>query len=149
MTPASDRKSARLKADAVGILLFVVIFALLAWRITRGVDFEDESDYAIFIDDWLKGSIGSSTFQTLHQIAALIVYPAALAYTRIVGSSDGLFLFLRVLFLTGSVITALCCTVFLRRLGHGFLAWAAGIFVLSFIPGGLPAPSYNSLGLQA
>jgi len=149
MTPAADRKSARLKANAVGISLFVVILALLAWRITRGVDFEDESYYAIFIDDWLKGSISSSTFQTLHQTAALIVYPAALAYAHIVGSSDGLFLFLRVLFLTGSVIAALCCTVFLRRLGHGFLAWAAGIFVLSFIPGGLPAPSYNSLGLQA
>ena len=33
--------------------------------------------------------------------------------------------------------------------GCQLLAWAGGIFVLSFIPFGLPAPSYNTLGQQA
>ena len=146
---SSDRKPVTLKADAVGIALFVLLVALLAWRITRGADFGDESYYAVFIDDWLKGSIATSTFRTIHQTAALLVYPAALAYARFTGSSDGLFLLLRVLFLAGAVISALTCVVFLKRLGHRLLAWAAGILVISFIPFGLPAPSYNTIGLQA
>jgi hypothetical protein len=139
----------RLKADPIGIALFVLLVALLAWRITRGADFGDESYYAVFIDDWLKGSIATSTFLAIHQTAALLVYPAALAYAHFTGSSDGLFLLLRVLFLAGAVVSALCCVVFLKRLGHRLLAWGGGILVLSFIPFGLPAPSYNTLGLQA
>ena len=149
MVLSSDRRPVRLRADAVWIALFFLLVALLAWRITRGADFGDESYYAVFIDDWLKGSIATSTFLTIHQTAALLVYPAALAYAHFTGSSDGLFLLLRVLFLAGAVISALCCVVFLKRLGHRLLAWAGGILVLAFIPFGLPAPSYNTLGLQA
>ncbi len=137
------------KAEATGVAIFALLLVLLAIRITRGADLGDESYYAIFIDDWLKGGIATSSFLDIHQTAALAVYPAALAYTALKGSSDGLFLFLRALFLAGAVASALCWVIFLKRLGYRLLAWAGGIFVLSFIPFGLPAPSYNTLGQQA
>jgi hypothetical protein len=137
------------KVDAVGIALTLLLVAALAFRITRGADLSDESYYALFIDDWLKGSIATSAFRTIHQTAALIVYPAAVLYAKAMGSSDGLFLFLRVLFLIGAVASSFFWTIFLKRLGHRLLAWAGGIFVLSFVPFGLPAPSYNTLGQQA
>ena len=85
----------------------------------------------------------------LHQTAALIVYPAVLAYSALNGSTDGLFLFLRVLFLIGSVVSAAVWILFLLRIHHRIAAWAGGALVLAFIPFGLPAPSYNTLGLQA
>jgi hypothetical protein len=137
------------QGEPVGIAIFALLVVLLAIRITRGVDFGDESYYAIFIDDWLKGGIASSAFLSIHQTAALTVYPAALAYAALKGSSDGLFLFLRVLFLAGAVASALCWVNFLKALGYRLAAWAGGIVVLSFIPFGLPAPSYNTLGQQA
>ncbi|HEV7877538.1 hypothetical protein [Bradyrhizobium sp.] len=137
------------KREAAGIAAFALLLGLLAIRITRGADLGDESYYAIFIDDWLKGGIATSSFLVIHQTAALLVYPAALAYAALKGSSDGLFLFLRVLFLAGAAASALCWILFLKRLGYRLLAWAGGIFVLSFVPFGLPAPSYNTLGQQA
>jgi hypothetical protein len=137
------------RADMVGLILFVVLAILIAVRLTRSVDLSDESYYAIFLDDWLKGSIATSTLLTLHQTAALIVYPAALIFEHLKGSSDGLFLFLRSLYLLGAIVSAAVWIVFLRRLGYGFRAWAGGLLVLAFIPFGLPAPSYNTLGQQA
>jgi hypothetical protein len=79
----------------------------------------------------------------------LIVYPATLAYSALNGSSGGLFLFLRVLFLIGTVVSAAMWGLFLLRFHHRIAAWAGGVLVLAFIPFGLPAPSYNTLGLQA
>jgi hypothetical protein len=137
------------KLDLVGALAFALLIILIGVRITRGIDLSDEAYYAIFLDDWLKGSIRTSTLLTLHQTAALIVYPAAFLYSALKGSNDGLFLFLRVLFLAGAVASAAAWTLFLRELGHRLLAWIGGLFVLAFIPFGLPAPSYNTIGQQA
>ena len=133
----------------IGAAAFVVITFLIAARITNGIDLSDEAYYAIFVDDWLKGGIATSTLITLHQTAALLVYPATLAYSALNGSSDGLFLFLRVLFLIGTVVSAAIWILFLLRFSHRIVAWAGGALVLAFIPFGLPAPSYNTLGLQA
>lgn len=135
--------------DAVGILVFALITALIGWRLTKGVDLSDEAYYAIFLDDWLKGGIQTSTFLTLHQTAALIVYPFALLYAKIIGSTDGMFLFLRVLFLAGSAASAIVWILFLKCLGHRSYAWVGGILIVAFVPFGLPAPSYNTLGGQS
>jgi hypothetical protein len=138
----------RRTADLIGAVAFVAIFLTLAWRLTQGADFLDESYYAIFIDDWLKGGIRSSALLPLHQTAALIVYPAARVYTAVIGSHSGLMLFLRGLYLLGSALAAGCWFAFLRHAGSRGSAWAAAAVALAFIPGGLPAPSYDTLGLQ-
>jgi hypothetical protein len=143
-----NRRFATLET-AIGIGAIVVLVLLIAFRITRGVDLSDESYYAIFIDDWLKGGIAASASLSVHQTAALLVYPAALLYTKIVGSSDGMFLFLRVIFLVGATTSSCFWIAFLLRLGYRSLAWANGLAVLAFIPFGLPAPSYNTIALQA
>ena len=128
--------------------MVALLSLLLAQRIAKGVDLSDEAYYAIFLDDWLKGGIQSSTFLSLHQTAALIVYPAALIYTALKGSSDGLILFLRSVYLAGAIASALVWTIFIRQLGHGLLAWIGGVLILAFVPFSLPAPSYNTLGQQ-
>ena len=140
--------SALRSADLIGAVAFIAILLTLAWRLTQDADFSDESYYAIFIDDWLKGGIHSSALLMLHQTAALIVYPAARLYAAAIGSHDGLMLFLRSLYLLGSALAAGCWFVFLRRAGSQGSAWAAAVDALAFIPFGLPAPSYNTLGLQ-
>lgn len=132
-----------------GLAVFGLVAAALAVRLPVGLDLSDEAYYAIFIDDWLKGGIASSTLMTLHQSAALLVYPFAKLFVAAAGSSDGLLLFLRGLFLIGAVLAAALWTLFLRRCGFGARAWLAGAVVLAFVPFGLPAPSYNTLGMQA
>lgn len=135
--------------DAAAAICFGAIALLLLLRLTCGADLGDEGYYAIFLDDWLKGGISTSAFLSIHQTAALIVYPVARLYFGLTGSRDGLFLLLRVVFLLGAVASAAFWIIFLKRLGYRLMAWAGGCIVLSFVPFGLPAPSYNTLGQQA
>jgi hypothetical protein len=130
-------------------LALLVTIGCVSWRITRGVDLSDESYYAIFLHEWFKEGIRASPFLMLHQISELVVYPAALVYRALVGSTGGLILFLRCLYMLGSTIAALSTVQFLRRAGVGSIRWISGSLVVAFIPYNLPAPSYNTLGLQA
>lgn len=136
------------KPPIAGLALLAGFAAALAWRITQGADFTDESYYANFIYDWLKGGIRSSTLMTLHETAAVVVYPAAKVYAAMVGGDTGLFLFLRALFVAGNVAAGLCWLAFLRRAGFKALGWFVAAAAIAFIPFDLPAPSYNTLGLQ-
>ncbi len=132
-----------------GGLAFLLVSLVILVRLNKGADFGDESYYALFVDDWLKGGIGSSTYSAVHQTAALLVFPFAWLYVHVTGSTDGLFLGLRYLYLLGSVLASAAVIVLLRRLGLGARSWSAGLLILAFIPFGLPAPSYNTIGLQA
>jgi hypothetical protein len=129
--------------------LFVASVGLLAWRITRGVDFSDEAYYAIFLDEWLKEGIARSPFLILHQTSALLTYPFALAYHAVVGSTAGLLLFLRCLYLAGATLSALVLVRCLRDVWGEPPRWLVGALLVVFVPYNLPAPSYNTMGLQA
>lgn len=131
-----------------GATAFLLVTAALIWRLPLGIDLSDESYYAIFIDDWMKGGIASSTLATIHQTALLTVYPAIKVFAAVSGSSDGLVLALRCLFLIGSIVTALTWLIVLRRVTCPVSAWFGALFALSFIPFGLPSVSYNTLGIQ-
>lgn len=134
--------------DVAGWVVLAAVAAAILWRLPLGLDLSDEAYYAGFIDDWLKGSIASSPLSTVHQTAALIVYPAAKLFVVLTGSSDGMALFLRALFLLGALSASAAWLLFLRRLGEPGLAPFVPAIVLAFVPFGLPAPSYNTLGLQ-
>lgn len=134
---------------SVGILAFGGVSIALAVRLTQGLDLGDESYYAQFVVEWLRNGIAQSPFRTLHQTSALIVAPWAWALATFQGSTDGLFLVLRGLFLSGSLLAASFWYVFMRTLGYRGLAWSGAILILAFIPFGLPAPSYNTTGMQA
>ena len=136
-------------AEVAGALVFVVVAALIARRIPTGIDLGDEAYYALFLDDWLKGGIDDSAYLTIHQTAALLLYPFASLYVWVTGSSDGLMLFLRRLYLLGSLASAGVVVAYLRTLGLGGRSWLGGALLVAFIPFGLPAPSYNTIALQA
>jgi hypothetical protein len=136
-------------SDLFGALLILGLLIWLGLRITEGADLSDESYYAIFLVTWLNDGIENSPFLTLHQTAALLVYPAAMLFQRATGSTDGLILFLRALYVTGALTAALSAVALFRRAGMRPSGWFAGALVLAFIPFGLPAPSYNTIGEQA
>jgi hypothetical protein len=137
------------KAARLAPTVFLISIVCLAFRITRGVDLSDESYYAIFLHEWLKEGVSATPFLMLHQTSVLLVYPFALGYHALVGSTDGLMLFLRCLYCLGATTAALAVVQFLRQAGVGSLRWIAGACLVVFVPYNLPAPSYNTLGLQA
>ena len=133
----------------IGPLLMIVLVVWLGFRITQAVDLSDESYYAVFLVTWLKQGIWASPFLSLHQTAALVVYPAAVLFFQFAGSTDGLILFLRALYVLGALVAASGAVLFLQRSVRGWTPWLAAGLVLAFIPYGIPAPSYNTLGVQA
>ncbi len=127
--------------------LYVAVLALLAYRMTIGVDLSDESYYVSFLDGWLKDGLGHGENLEVHQSAALLVLPAARLYTWIVGSERGLVLFLRFIFLALACAASVCQYRFIRRVRDDTVAWSSALLVLCFIPFSLPAPSYNTIGM--
>ena len=121
--------------------------ALLAWRVTVGVDLTDESYYVTFLDGWLKDGLGRGENLVVHQTAALLLFPAARLYTWIAGGERGIVLFLRFVFLAMACAAGLCQYRFIRRLRGAAVAWSSALLALCFIPFSLPAPSYNTIGM--
>jgi hypothetical protein len=146
---ASGTRARLLLVDAAGAAVFLAISLLLMFRLSKGLDLSDESYYALFVDDWLKGSISSSSYLVVHQTAALLVLPFAWLFVHLQGSTDGMFLFLRYVYLLGSTFSSAIVVASLHKLGLGMRGWVAGLLLLAFIPFGLPAPSYNTIGMQA
>ena len=144
MTPRSVPRD-----DLIGVIIAAALLSFLAFRITQAADLTDESYYAVFIDDWLKEGIRASPFRVVHQTAALLIYPAARVFRLAMGSTDGLIVFLRSLYVIGAALAALSTAALFWRLGTRLGGWLAGAIVLAFIPYGLPAPSYNTIGEQA
>ena len=142
-----DVRSQRVARLAPAICIASVV--CVAWRITRGVDLSDESYYAIFLHEWFKEGVSASPFLMLHQTSVLLIYPLAFLYREIAGSTGGLMLFLRCIYLASSTTAALVVVRFLRQAGVGSLRWIAGACLVTFVPYNLPAPSYNTLGLHA
>ena len=125
------------------------VLALLAFRMTLGIDLSDEGYYVSFIDGWLKTGIRNSTALGLHQTAALIVYPFAKVYAILNGSSDGLVLFLRFIYLLMSCAAGVCFYQLVRQIRGRTIAIFASLTVVAFIPFSLPSPSYNTVGMLA
>ena len=127
--------------------LSVIVLALLAYRMTIGVDLSDESCYATFLDGWLKDGLGHSENLVVHQSSALLLLPAAQLYAWVAGSERGLVLFLRFIFLAMAGVASLCQYWFISRIRGKPVALSSALLVLCFIPFSLPAPSYNTIGM--
>ena len=89
MTPA-ESGSGRLIAPKFALpVLYIVVLALLAYRMTIGVDLTDELYDVTFLDDWLKDGLGHGENLVVHQTAALLMFPAARLYVWIEAASVG------------------------------------------------------------
>jgi hypothetical protein len=138
------RKTEKPTLPVIALGLCIV---LLAARLTIGIDLSDESYYAAFIDGWLKTGIEHSHNLMVHQTADFLVYPLALVFRAVNGGSDGLVLFLRLVYLA---IAAVATTALYRALAPRYgrpMAVFVALCALLFVPFGLPAPSYNTIGM--
>ena len=147
MTPAEVESGRFIAVKFALPVLYVVVLALLAYRMTIGVDLTDELYYVTFLDGWLKDGLGHGENLVVHQTAALLMFPAARLYVWIVGSERGQVLFLRFIFLATACAASHCQFRFVRSVRDEAVAWSSALLVLCFIPFSLPAPSYNTIGM--
>lgn len=136
------------KQEKILIFLYwLLLFVVVLYRVTLGVDVSDESYYVTFLDEWLKTGFRQAHNLMLHQTAALLLFPFVFVYTHIVGNEMGLMLFLRCLYVVVSFGAMMTLYFFLSRWQTKVIAaLVAGISFL-FIPFSAPALSYNTIGL--
>ncbi len=147
--PNPPAPSARLRASDLPLALLAVLVAGgLLYQVSIGVDLSDEAYYATFVDAWLKSGIGGSTILILHQTAALLVYPFVRLFHALTGGEAGLMPFLRALYLLLPIGAAAAVYAFVAGLQGRRAALLVALYILSFVPFSLPAPSYNTIGMS-
>jgi hypothetical protein len=125
----------------------VAVLPVYVWRLTLGVDLGDESYYAATTVSWLRSRPAETGNLSLHQFAAALTYPFVKAYAWMRPDLKGLILALRGLYGVSALgVGLLAYRLFVRLLPPLAAAACSGV-VLVFIPFGLPAPSYNTLGM--
>jgi hypothetical protein len=142
----SDRRPTRWPSVAAATLLAAVL-PVYVWRLTLGVDLGDESYYAVTPVSWLRSTPAETGNLSLHQLSGALTYPFVKAYAWFRPDLQGLIIALRGLYGVSALgVALLAYRLFARLLPPLAAAGCAGALLL-FIPFGLPAPSYNTLGM--
>ncbi|MDQ6633943.1 MAG: hypothetical protein M3Z10_04220, partial [Gemmatimonadota bacterium] len=132
-------------ARAVIGLLALAILAALA-RLHFGVDFTDEAYYAGFPYRFALGDVPYVSDINIHQNAGVISFPFVKLYVLLVGSSLGLMLFLRYLYVGMRLWLMVLEFRFVRRAGFNLPAALAALLPIAFVPFSIPSLSYNTQG---
>lgn len=127
-------------------IVFAVVAVAAFRRLAYGVDPADESFGVTLIQRFALGDRPYADELNLRQTAGLLAAPLYWAYVKLVGSTDGVVYFLRVVFFT--VQAAVGWAVFElaeRRVPRAF-AIVAACLPFTFVPFAIPTPNYNNLG---
>lgn len=127
------------------ILFLASLYAL--YRCCFGVDLTDEAQY---VGQAYAPIIGGAPFQSdlfIQQAVSVMLTPFIWAYTHIVGSSNGIVLFFRLLWWAFATFTSI---ILFHRMRKDLLPIHASLIAVTlvlFVPFNIPSPSYNSFGI--
>lgn len=124
----------------------VVVVVASFLRLHFGVDFSDESYYVSLAYRFCLGDAPFRDELHLGQTAALITWPFVKAFVGIAGSTDGLVLFTRRLYLLVGCGVAGVAWLGLRQRIPAPAALVISLVCIAFVPLGIPNLSYNTLG---
>jgi hypothetical protein len=137
----------RLARLVLWTLLILIFIYLYCYRLTLGVALNDEGYYANFPVTWLRTPPSQSCDLSLHQLSGLLTFPWVKLFHHFFPDLDGLVLFLRILYALSCLGTALALFRFLSLDLPTPAAVLVSMLPVVFIPFGLPAPSYNTIGM--
>jgi hypothetical protein len=120
--------------------------AMIVWRVTTGVDLTDESFYLVTarsILEWGAYNVDKSVAQT----APMFDVPFLYLWQAVAGrGADGLIIALRAAFFALCALSSLCLYRYARTRMPVYCATLVSLLPLVWLPYGLPALSYNTLG---
>lgn len=131
--------------DIIALLLIVATALFLWWKSHFSIGHDDESWYLTFP---LRLTMGDSPLVDewhLGQLFGFLLYLPVKAYLYIIGSTEGIVLFFRYMYIAfqGTVSTF----IYYRLRKYGSFSIIVAIAYFSFIPLTIMALSYNSMGL--
>ena len=132
--------------NIVWAVLFIAALALTFWRISFGYVSHDEAFFitipdrllsgdALFIDEWQPT-----------QLTYFITLPFVALYKLIVGSNNGICLYMRYVYIIAHALVA--AVIYQRLKKFGFLSIIASVLFFMFVPGDLMSPGYDSIGVD-
>lgn len=128
-------------------LLMVVVFVHLS-RIRLGMVEMDESFYLTIPFRLLQGDALLVDEWHLSQLSGVLLLPVLKMYLAIVGSTEGIYLAFRYIWLICSLITAIISYILLRK-KNPYIGAVSCVMICLFTYGGLRALSYNTMGVMA
>lgn len=129
----------------VAVAGLAAVAILLFYNARFGIGNEDQSLYLSITLRLIMGDSLLTDEWTMIQLSSFLLYLPVKAYLTIVGSTDGIVLFFRFLFIAMQGTTAAVIYTLLRNRGLASI-WVALIF-FSYVPVTIMAVSYYSMGL--
>lgn len=128
------------------LCVFLALMAFLVWKCQYGMASPDEAFYLVTPRRFVQGDRMLADEWHLTQFASFTMIPAAGVYLLLAGSTEGMLLSFRILYIL--MWGAGCLFLFFRaRRYHPAGAMCASLFLLCYAPFGIMAFSYNSLGI--
>lgn len=121
-------------------------FALV--RVQMGLSLQDEAYYAVAPVSWIQSWPEETGNQSIHQFSGCITYPFIRAYAWVIPDLTGIILTLRLLYFFGSIAVSFAIHMFFKPVVGVPNSIFLALIMFFFIPYGLPAPSYNTIGSQ-
>ncbi|HYQ00756.1 MAG TPA: hypothetical protein VER96_18905 [Polyangiaceae bacterium] len=116
--------------ETVSLLSWLGALGTLRYRIPYGVCHTDEAFYSALPYSFLIGNRPYLDERTVHQNAGILLVPLYRLYLAIAGSSDGIILFNRYLYLTYVAVASLLTWRLVRRIANfSSGCWAAALLV--------------------
>ena len=145
-TLADAFRPLRRPSTAIGVLVFALVWGLWVWRVQRCVDLSDESLYVAVPMRFALGDLPFLDDRSSFQGAGIMTMPLVFLYRLVARGSDGVVLFMRLLF----VLFLSSIGVVIARSIRGWVApgsaLACGALACFFVPYYIPQLSYNTMG---
>ncbi len=130
---------------AVLIIAAGLAMLLMLWRLQYGVAFTDEAYYIAMPYRFVLGDTPFADELMIHQTAGLMTTPLVWLWVKLVGSTNAIVLFMRVMwFLFASGVAFAAYRFFVRLFPRSFAFLLSTVYV-AFMPFAIPGLSYNTL----
>ncbi len=127
------------------LAIFIILAAALAVRSFSGIDFTDEGYHLALAHRFALGETPFIDDFEIHQTAAFLYYPLVKGFERVVGSTSGVVLFMRVKFCWLVMCLAMALQRGITRQIGGIFAALVAVVVALFLASPIPDFNYNSL----
>lgn len=127
-------------------ILSAVILGLTSLRLFFGVSLSDEAFYVALPLRFVLGDRFFIDDQSVVQLSAILTYPVTKFFLMVRGSTDGIILYFRFLYLVMCLVSSLLSYRTLKQVTTHGESILISALLIAFIPWCLPSVSYNTMG---
>ena len=134
------------KMDIIFTVAILIAFIFSLWRCRYGFGGNDEGFYLTIPHRITLGDIFIQDEWHLSQLSGFLTLPIVSLYTLIMGTTTGIILFMRYIYVVAHLLVSVFVYIRLRKYGYGTLVAVLLYFI--FTPFDIMTLSYNTMGLD-